>query len=182
MSSSLHLWTLHAMITKLSYDDLLLQALSLFNQYFFKLCRKTGSLWVISQLWSADLSQPSHSSSCYLKGSWVLKFNELFKLKNKNVIWLSHHDPSHMKDADLNRACLLEFTFWFRQCCVLQSLPHQPNQLMKPHVSWAWPAWPNQFSLNLMQEQSTDCLTAQHQAVHQQRSRNLLKNVRQFFN
>jgi len=50
MSPSLQLWTLHATIAKLSYDDLLLQALSPSNRHSPRLRRKTGSPRVISQL------------------------------------------------------------------------------------------------------------------------------------
>lgn len=68
MSPSLHLWALHATIAKLSYNDLLLQALSPSNQHSPRLRKKAGSLRVISQLQPADLPQPAHPSSCCLKG------------------------------------------------------------------------------------------------------------------
>lgn len=72
------------------------------------------------------------------------EFNEVSKLKNKDAVLLSHHDLSRMKDVDLNCKCLLKFTFWFRQCCVLQSLSHKTESAYETHACQAWSVWPNQ--------------------------------------
>lgn len=70
--------------------------------------------------------------------------NKVSKLKNKNVVLLSHHDLSHMKNVGLNCACLLRFTSQFRQCCVLWLLSHQTESAYETHASQAWSVWLNQ--------------------------------------